>query len=70
MIVYVFCEKKFIMVLFSYFYIIFDRLNIGFVIFRMVYLKEKYVSFYVYIINLMCIYIWFFYVNMFLKNVF
>lgn len=66
MIVNVFCEKKFIMVLFSYFDIIFDRLNIGFVIFRMVYLKEKYVSFYVYIINLMCIYIWFFYVNMFL----
>lgn len=56
-----FVEKKFIMVLFSYFYIIFDRLNIGFVIFRMVYLKEKYVSFYVYIINLICIY-----VNMFL----
>lgn len=56
-----FCEKKFIMVLFSYFDIIFDRLNIGFVIFRMVYLKEKYVSFYVYIINLICIY-----VNMFL----
>lgn len=61
MIVYVFCEKKFIMVLFSYFDIIFDRLNIGFVIFRMVYLREKYVSFYVYIINLICIY-----VNMFL----
>lgn len=61
-----FVGKKFIMVLFSYFYIIFDRLNIWFVIFRMVYLKEKYVSFYVCIINLMCIYIWFFYVNMFL----
>lgn len=61
-----FVEKKLIMVLFSYFYIIFDRLNIGFVIFRIVYLKERYVSFYVYIINLMCIYIWFFYVNMFL----
>lgn len=56
-----FVKKKIIMVLFSYFDIIFDRLNIGFVIFRMVYLKEKYVSFYVYIINLICIY-----VNMFL----
>lgn len=68
--VYVFCEKKSTMALFSHFHIIFDRSNIGFVILRMAHLEGKYASSYAYIINLMCIYIWPFHANTFLKNVF
>lgn len=64
--VYVFCEKKSTMALFSHFDIIFDRSNIGLVIVRMTLLKEKYASSYAYIINLMCNYIWPLHANTFL----